>query len=124
MFDTYFAILLMVLMAVAFGVAMFLMSWLFGFVKRSRTSRETYECGMPLLDEAEKRVSIRYYVVVLLFLLFDVETLLLFPIAAVYREMMGDAAFRFFAFAELAAFVALLFVGYIYIVRKGALKWE
>lgn len=124
MFEIYLPILIMVLMAVAFGLVLFVFSYLFGFVKNSKTSTKTYECGMALLDEAEKRVSIRYYVVLLLFLLFDIETLLLFPLIAVYKEMMGDNSYKFFVFLELFGFVAILMVGYIYIFKKGALKWE
>lgn len=124
MFDAYLSIFMMVLIAIALGVGMFVFSYIFGFVKKSRTSKETYECGMPLLDEAQKRISIRYYVVLLLFLLFDVETLLLFPIIAVYREMMGDAGFKFYTLLELIIFISILFIGYIYIYKKGALKWE
>ena len=124
MFETYLSIFMMVLIAIALGVGMFVFSYIFGYVKKSRTSKETYECGMPLLDEAQKRISIRYYVVLLLFLLFDVETLLLFPIIAVYREMMGDAGFKFYTLLELIIFIGILFIGYIYINKKGALKWE
>lgn len=124
MFETYLSIFMMVLIAIALGVGMFVFSYIFGFVKKSRTSKETYECGMPLLDEAQKRISIRYYVVLLLFLLFDVETLLLFPIVAVYREMMADTGFKFWTLFELIVFIGILFIGYIYIYKKGALKWE
>ncbi len=124
MFETYLSIFMMVLIAIALGVGMFVFSYIFGYVKKSRTSKETYECGMPLLDEAQKRISIRYYVVLLLFLLFDVETLLLFPVVAVYREMMGDSSFKLYTLLELIIFIGILFVGYIYIYKKGALKWE
>lgn len=124
MFETYLPILIMALLAVAFGITLFVLSYIFGYVKKSRTSTKPYECGMALVDEAEKRVSIRYYVVLLLFLLFDIETLLLFPLVAVYKEMMGDLAYRFYVFVELFGFVAILMVGYIYIFKKGALKWE
>ena len=114
----------MVLIAIAFGIALFLLSSIFGFVKNSKTSTKPYECGMALLDEAEKRVSVRYYVVLLLFLLFDIETLLLFPLITVYKEMMGDSNYRFFVFLELIGFIAILMIGYLYIFKKGALKWE
>lgn len=124
MIEIYLPILVMVLMAVAFAFVLFVLSYIFGYVKKSRTSLKPYECGMALLDEAEKRVSIRYYVVLLLFLLFDVETLLLFPVAAVYKEMMGDLEYRLYVFLELCGFVAILMIGYIYIYKKGALKWE
>lgn len=124
MFEIYLPILLMVLIAIAFGVALFLLSSIFGFVKNSKTSTKPYECGMALLDEAEKRVSVRYYLVLLLFLLFDIETLLLFPIVAVYRDIIVEGKYKFFVFLELIGFIAILMIGYLYIIKRGALKWE
>lgn len=124
MFEIYLPILIMVIFAIGLGVALLVLSYIFGFVNNSKTSTKTYECGMALLDEAEKKVSVRYYIVLLLFLLFDIETLLLFPIVAVYKELMGDLAYRFFVFLELFGFVAILMIGYLYIYKKGALKWE
>jgi NADH-quinone oxidoreductase subunit A len=124
MYETYLPIAIMIVMAIGMAAGMFVFSWIMGLVKDSKTSKEVYECGMPLLDEAEKRVSIRYYLVVLLFLLFDVETLLLFPIVAAFREMASDNAFGGWALGELLLFIFILFIGYLYIFKKGALKWE
>lgn len=123
MVETYLPILLMIIIAIALGISLFVLSYIFGYVRKSRTSKETYECGMALLDEAEKRISIRYYVVLLLFLLFDVETLLLFPIIAVYREIL-KSGYKFYSFLEIVVFIGILFVGYVYIYKKDALKWE
>jgi NADH-quinone oxidoreductase subunit A len=124
MFESYLPIAIMILMAIGMAAGIFIASWIAGIVKNSQTSREVYECGMPLLDEAEKRVSIRYYLVVLLFILFDVETLLLFPLVAAYREMVQDPTYGGLALLEIVLFIFILFLGYIYIFKKGALKWE
>jgi len=124
MFETYLPIAIMILAAIGFAAGTFIASWIAGIVRESRTSREVYECGMPLLDEAEKRVSVRYYLVVLLFILFDVETLLLFPLVAAFREVISYPGMGAAAMLEIFIFILVLFIGFIYIFKRGALKWE
>ncbi|MEJ2368128.1 MAG: NADH-quinone oxidoreductase subunit A [Acidobacteriota bacterium] len=124
MVNAYLPILIMVILAAVFGVFMMLFSWIVGRIGRSGTDLRPYECGLDPMDEPEKRISIRYYVVALLFLLFDVETLFLYPVAAVFRERAAMPAWRFFVYGEMVLFVAILIVGYVYVWRKGALKWE
>ena len=124
MSSAYLPILVMMLVAMAMAVGLVLASWLLGKVRGSRTLLTPYECGLDPMDEPFRRVSVRYYVVALLFLLFDVETLFLFPVAAVYRETMADGAWRLFVYGELLLFLAILLVGYVYALKKGALRWE
>jgi len=122
--ETYLPILLLVACAAAFGVGMLVASWALGRIGRSRTDLSPYECGLDPMDEPFKRMSVRYYVVALLFLLFDVETLFLYPVAAVFRERVGQEAWRLFVYGEMVLFLVILLVGYLYVVRKGALKWQ
>lgn len=124
MFDSYLPIAIMIVAATLFAAGTFTASWIAGLVKGSRTSKEVYECGMPLLDEAEKRVSVRYYLVVLLFVLFDIEALLLFPLAAAFREALKDPMMGIKAFLELAIFILVLLIGFVYLFKKGAFRWE
>ena len=119
----YLPILVMVIVAFCIAVGLASASWLLGYVRRSKTLLTTYECGLDPMDEPYKRVSVRYYVVALLFLLFDVETLFLFPVAAVYRERVA-AGWGLFVYGELLLFLAILLVGYVYALKKGALRWE
>ncbi len=121
--STYLPILVMVAVALLMAVGLLAASWLLGMVRRSRTDLSPYECGLDPMDEPFRRVSIRYYVVALLFLLFDVETLFLFPVAAVYRERIA-AGWGLFVYGELVLFLAILLVGYAYVFKKGALRWE
>lgn len=123
MFEVYLPILLMSFVAIGFGLILFVLSYLLGYVKKSKTSLKTYECGMPLLDEAQKRISIRYYVVLLLFLIFDIEALLLFPICAVFKEFIREGK-EVMVFFEFTIFIVILFIGYLYLYKKGAFKWE
>lgn len=120
---TYLPILVMAVVALLMAVGLLAASWLLGKVRRSRTDLTPYECGLDPMDEPFRRVSIRYYVVALLFLLFDVETLFLFPVAAVFRERIA-AGWGLFVYGELVLFLAILLVGYAYVFKKGALRWE
>ena len=121
--SAYLPILIMVAVAMCIAVGLAVASWLLGYVRRSRTLLTPYECGLDPMDEPFRRVSVRYYVVALLFLLFDVETLFLFPVAVVYRERVA-AGWGLFVYGELLLFLAILLVGYVYALKKGALRWE
>ena len=77
-----------------------------------------YESGMPPLGSAHERFSVKFYLVAMLFLLFDIEAVFLFPWAVVYREL------KLFGFFEMLLFIAVILAGYIYAWKKGALEWE
>jgi NADH-quinone oxidoreductase subunit A len=123
MVPAYLPILVMVLVALLMAVGLMTASWVLGKVRASRTELMPYECGLDPMDEPFKRMSVRYYVVALLFLLFDVETLFLFPVAAVYREKVA-AGWGAFVYGELLIFLGILLSGYVYVYKKGALRWE
>ena len=124
MTETYLPILLLLAAASLFGVGMLTASWVLGRIGRSKTDLSPYECGLDPMDEPFKRMSVRYYMVALLFLLFDVETLFLYPVAAVFKGYAGMAAWRLFVWGEMVVFLVILLVGYAYVLRKGALKWQ
>ncbi len=123
MLPTYLPILVMLILAGIFGLVLILISFLLGRVKSSKTELMPYECGLDPADEPFKRVAIRYYVVALLFLLFDVETLFLYPVAAVFREKVASG-WGLFVYGEMVLFLVILLVGYVYAYKGGALEWE
>ena len=123
MVTAYLPVLVMIITALAMAVGLALASWLLGWVRGSRTELMPYECGLDPMDEPFRRVSVRYYVVALLFLLFDVETLFLFPIAVVFRRQVA-LGWGLFVYGELLVFLGVLLVGYVYVLKKGALRWE
>jgi NADH-quinone oxidoreductase subunit A len=123
MVSAYLPVFVMVVFAFVMALGLFLASWFLGKVKGSRTELMPYECGLDPMDAPFKRVSVRYYVVALLFLLFDVETLFLFPVAAVFRERTA-MGWGLFVYGEMLVFLAILLVGYVYALKKGALRWE
>jgi NADH-quinone oxidoreductase subunit A len=110
---------ILVLMIIAAGIAgvILLLSAFLGPKLRTRRKLETYESGVPLVDISRKRVSIRFFLVAMVFILFDVEIAFLYPWAVVFRS--GGPAL----FAEMIVFLAILAVGYAYLWKKGAFDW-
>lgn len=82
---------------------------------------QPFECGVPPLGDARQRMSIRFYLVAILFMLFDVECVFFFPWAVVYKKYLSINSFILF---EMGVFVAIVLIGYFYVLRKGALEWE
>ncbi len=112
----------MLLAGLGIGSAILILSSFLG-PKLPTNSRKNspFECGMPPVGDARHRFSVRFYLVAILFLLFDVEAIFFFPWAVVFKKYLGINSF---ILIEMAFFVAILLVGYIYVLRKGALEWE
>jgi NADH-quinone oxidoreductase subunit A len=90
-------------------------------IKYEKSKMRPYECGIDPTTEAHERFTVRYYIVAMLFLIFDVETIFLLPWAIIF--MGDDFSFTKFALLEMFVFIAILVVGYYYAWRKGALEW-
>jgi NADH-quinone oxidoreductase subunit A len=122
-FSQYLAVLMLVVLAIAAPGGMISLSMLLG--KRGKTSaiKDTaYECGMIPIGEGSSRLSIRFYLVAMLFILFDIEVVFLYPWAVIYKEMLRDHANMIFG--SMVSFLGILFVGYIYALKKGAFDWK
>lgn len=91
--------------------------------KRDQDSKlDVYECGVPVKqDTARQRYSVKYFVIAMLFILFDIEIAFMYPWAVVYREYISAGSF---VLVEMVIFIVILLVGYVYVWRKGALEWE
>jgi len=114
----------MFIVAAGFAVGNVLLSTFVGQRKRTRTKLMPYECGKDPVGSARERFSVKFYLIAMIFILFDIEVIFLVPWAAVYKALAAQgAAMRSFAYFEMMIFVGLLFVGYIYIVKKGAFDW-
>jgi NADH-quinone oxidoreductase subunit A len=118
MLEGYLPILLMVLVAGAFAAVGLLISWIMGPSKPDASKDSPYECGVPPVGDARERYSIRFYVIAMLFIVFDLETVFLFPWAVIFRQE------ALFFFLEMVVFLGILLVGYIYVWRMGALDWN
>ena len=114
----YLPILIYIAIAFAFAVFAIIASALLGQRKPTAIKQSPYECGMTTIGPTYRRIPIKYYIFAMLFLLFDVEVVFLYPWAVVFKE------FKVFAFVSMAVFIGILLIAYIYIWKKGALEWE
>src|SRR5829696_2488687 len=120
----YLPILLMFVVAAGFAVGNVLLSQFVGQRNRTRAKLMPYECGMDPVGSARERFSVKFYLIAMIFILFDIEVIFLVPWAVVFKTLAAQgAAMRTFVYLEMMLFVGLLFVGYIYVVKKGAFDW-
>jgi NADH-quinone oxidoreductase subunit A len=117
----YIPVLILMLVAATIGGVVIFASSLLGPKLPNPRKNQPFECGVPPIGDARQRFSVRFYLVAILFLLFDVEAIFFFPWAVVFRKYLSVNGF---ILVEMAFFVAILLVGYIYVLRKGALEWE
>lgn len=118
----FLSILLLFAVAVGFAAFILIASAILGRIFADAGTNplkdSAYECGMPLLSPSRMRFSVKFYLVAVLFILFDIEVVFMYPWAIKFAEL------GWFAFAEMLAFLVILVTGWLYIVRKGALDWE
>lgn len=117
MLDAYIPIFLLILVAIGFAIFTLMVSRILHTSRYSRVKLEPYECGIEPETDARDRYSVRYYLVAMLFVIFDVETVFMFPWAVVMDEL------ALFGLIEMLVFLFILVVGYVYAWRKGALEW-
>ncbi|HOQ98378.1 MAG TPA: NADH-quinone oxidoreductase subunit A [Anaerolineae bacterium] len=118
----YVPILILVVFAVGMSAIAIVLSALLGPRKSTPTKLAPYESGMVPFGDARLRFSIKFYAVAILFILFDVEAIFLYPWAVMYGKLSPLG--KLLGLAEVVAFLAILFVGYFYAWRKGALEWD
>jgi len=116
--EVYFPVLLQVLIAMAIAGGMLAASALLGRRVHNAVKDQPYECGITPQGTTRDRFSVKFYLVAMVFILFDIETVFLYPWAVVYREL------KLFAFFEMLLFIALILSGFFYIWKKGALAWS
>jgi NADH-quinone oxidoreductase subunit A len=116
--QVYFPILVQIVIAMAVAGAMLAGSYFLGKKVRSVVKDQPYECGIVPTGSARERFSVKFYLVAMVFILFDIEAVFLYPWAVVYREL------KLFAFIEMLIFIILVLCGFFYIWKKGALDWS
>jgi NADH-quinone oxidoreductase subunit A len=117
----YIPVLILMVMAAALGGLVIVVSTLIGKGTPNRRKDMPFECGVPPIGDTHHRFSVRFYLVAILFLLFDVEAIFFFPWAVVFKKYLSINSF---ILLEMLFFVAILLVGYFYVLGKGALEWE
>ena len=118
MLENYFPILLFILVGIAVGVAPIVLGKVVAPSRPDSEKNSPYECGFEAFEDARMKFDVRYYLVAILFILFDLEIAFLFPWAVVIQEI------GFFGFMSMMVFLGILVVGFIYEWMKGALEWE
>jgi NADH-quinone oxidoreductase subunit A len=114
----YIPILVFILIALTFGVVSLLVGWVVRPSRPYRAKLIPYESGSPLFSDARVQFPMRYYIIAMLFVIFDIEIVFLYPLAVILHRL------AWFGFFELLVFVVVLVVAYVYIWRKGALEWQ
>ena len=122
MIQEYLPVLLQIIVAVGFAVSALLISVVLGKTGRRTPAKDTaYECGMVPQGEAQPRFSVKFYLVAMLFILFDLEIVFMYPWAVVYKEMIVESKLVLWS---MLSFITILMVGYVYALKKGALDWK
>jgi NADH-quinone oxidoreductase subunit A len=116
--DTFFPVLVQTALAVLVASALVAISFLLGKRVRDAVKDSPYECGIVPTGSARERFSVKFYLVAIVFILFDIEAIFLYPWAVVYREL------KMFAFVEMLLFIVIVLAGFFYIWKKGALDWS
>jgi len=115
--QTYFPVVVQVIIAIAVAAGLIGASTLLGKRARSPLKDTPYESGMAPVGSARERFSVKFYLVGMIFILFDIEAVFLFPWVVVFREL------KLFGLAEMFVFIVLVLVGFFYVYKKGALEW-
>ncbi|MBA2755643.1 MAG: NADH-quinone oxidoreductase subunit A [Chloroflexia bacterium] len=115
--ENWIIIGLMTVSAFAIGMTLLLLNWVVAPSKPSATKAAPYESGMPDIEPVRPTFTPRFYVVAMLFVIFDIEAVFIFPWAVIFDEL------GLYGFVEMMSFIGLLFAGYVYAWKKGALEW-
>lgn len=122
MIEQYIPLILAIFIALVFSVVMLKASSWFGPQRPNPEKLSTYESGMEPVRTARERFSVKFYIVAMLFIVFDIEVVFLYPWAVNLKNL--SQSFGFFIIAEMFVFIIILLAGYFYLLKKGALKWD
>jgi NADH-quinone oxidoreductase subunit A len=124
--DNYFArylpFLIHILLAGGIATAIILLSWIIGERKPTRAKLSTYECGMTPVGDSRQRFSVKFYLVAMLFILFDVEAVFLYPWAVILRRLKAQGE-GLFGLLEMLVYIGIVLAGFLYVWKKGVLDW-
>jgi NADH-quinone oxidoreductase subunit A len=118
MLEVYFPIFVLIVVVIGMALAILALSYLLGRRVHTKDKLSTYECGNRPFEDARGRFSVKFYLIAILFIIFDIEVVFLYPWAVIYRKL------ALFGLIEMGIFLLILMAGYFYIIKKGALRWE
>lgn len=119
----YIPLLILMIVAVLLAAVLVGLSWILGPKKPSAAKLAPYECGVSPVGSARERFPVKFYLIAMLFIVFDIETVFLYPWAVTFTKWQHNAM-QLFSLSEMVVFIVILFVGYIYVWKKGAFEWE
>ena len=122
--ESYLPILLFMAVGTAVGVVPQVLGHVLGPNRPDGAKNSAYECGFEAFEDARMKFDVRYYLIAIIFILFDLEVAFLLPWATIFKEITLTESVKWFGFVEMLVFVAILVVGYVYAWAKGALDWE
>jgi NADH-quinone oxidoreductase subunit A len=121
--NPYVPLLASLVIAVVFSLVFVGLSKFFGPHRPTATKTALYECGMPTIGPVHQRFSVKFYLVAVLFILFDLEAVFLYPWAVTFRDFVLDGK-ALFVFSEMLIFLGVLFLGWLYCLKRGAFEWD
>ena len=125
MLEGYFPVLIFIVVALIFGCVPIIIGRLVAPHRPDPDKLTPYECGFDAFEDARMKFDVRYYLVAIAFIIFDLEVAYMFPWAAIYKEFVeADTAVRLFGFVEMFIFMGILIIGFVWAWAKGALDWE
>ena len=124
MLENYFPILIFILIGIFFGIAPIVTGLVVGPRRPYEGKNSPYECGFDAFEDARMKFNVRYYLIAILFIIFDLEVVFLIPWAVIFKEIAATDSIKWFGFIEMLIFISILLVGYLYAYFKGALDWE
>lgn len=124
MLEGYFPILVFVLVGLAIGVLPVAAGFVLAPSRPDPEKLSPYECGFEAFEDARMKFDVRYYLIAIIFILFDLEIAFLFPWAAIFKDIVASETAKLFGFFEMLVFLGILVIGYIYAWAQGALDWE
>ena len=122
MLEQYIPLFIAIAVAIAFGSALVLSSTLIGPQRPNREKTSTYESGMKPVGTTNQRISIKYYLVAMFFIIFDLEVIFIYPWAVEFKKLFGE--FGISVFLSMLIFLVVLELGYLYAYKKGGFKWD
>ncbi len=122
--QAYVPLLIHLVVAAILAGALIAISTFIGWRRPSRAKQSPYECGVEPTGDAREPFSVKFYLIAMVFILFDVEAIFLYPWAFVFKDLAKDPKTHWFGFIEMMFYVGILLVGYVYLWKKGALDWH
>jgi NADH-quinone oxidoreductase subunit A len=122
--EPYLPLALTILLSLVVVAGLLFLNHVLGPKRHSVTKGSPFECGSVPIGDPRRRFSVKYYLIAIFFIVFDIEAVFLYPWAVLYKDFMRDPAFAWVAMAEMFLFLGVLSIGLLYVWRRGALEWE